>query len=112
MFEYISTINKDSLASAIVGRKLKQVKTIKTSDIPWSLKWIDGELRCWQNDGVSVYDTRLTTVRRIVRRIDTGCALNVVRLPGENVVIAGSALCEMSKSGIDNYSFKTFQMVQ
>ena len=97
MSEQISTINKISLASAIVGRKLKQVKTMKATDFPWSLKLIDGEIWCCQRDGVSVYDTTLAPVRHM----DAGGAYDVALLPGGKVVIAGDNLREMSKSGIE-----------
>ena len=98
--ERISTINKTSLASAIVGRKLKQVKTIKASYFPWSLKLIDGEIWCCQDDGVSIFDTTLTPVGRL----NSGYTYNVAPLPGGNIVIAGGSLCEMSKSGADKHS--------
>ena len=102
--EEIATANTNNLALNIVGRKLKQVKTIKPPAYPWSLKLIDGDIWCCQNDGILVYDIALTPLRRI----DTGCANDVAIRPGGNVVIAGSALCEMSKSGTENDSLKCF----
>ena len=106
--ERISTINKNSLASAIVGRKLKQVKTIKASNLPLSLKLIDGEIWCCQEDGVSVFDTKLTPVRRM----NTGYTHDVALLPGGNIVIVVGSLREMSKSGTEKLSLKTFNTVQ
>ena len=108
MSEQISINNKNSLASAVIGRKLKQVKTIKASYFLWSLKLIGGEIWCCQDDGVSVFDTTLTPVRRM----NTGDAYDVALLPGGNVVIAGGSLCEMSKSGSEKLSLKTFNIVQ
>ena len=91
MHDSISTANTNSLAFEMVGRKLKKVKSIKASDAPWSLKLIDGEIWSCKYDGVSVYDTTLT----LVRRIDTGYSDDVALLPQRNVVIAGPDLCEM-----------------
>ena len=95
MPEGISTANTNSLALDMIGRKLNQVKHIKISDHPWSLKFIDGEIWSCQGDGVSVYDTALNPVRQLT----TGHGFDVALLPGGNVVIAWSVLCEMSKSG-------------
>ena len=105
--EEIATANTN-LALNMNGRKLNQVKHVEISDHPWTIRFIDGEIWCCQSNGVSVYDTTLTTVRRI----DTGGVLDVVLLPGENIFIAGSALCKMSKSGIENYSLKMFHTEQ
>ena len=92
--EQILTLN---LASDIVGRKLKQVKTIKPSHDPWSLKLIDGEIWSCQSDGVSVFDTTLTPVKHL--NID--CTYDVALLSAGNVVFAAWSLRELSKSGTE-----------
>ena len=88
------------LALERIGRRIEQVKTIRTQSHIWSLKSIDNEIWCCQSDGVSVYGLTLT----LVRCIDTGCAYDIAVLPGENVVIAGLDLREMSKSGTEMHS--------
>ena len=92
--EQILTLNANDLASDIVGRKLKQVKTIEPSHGSWSLRLIDGEIWSGQSNGVSVNDTTLTPVKHL----NIGCTYDVALLSGENVVFAGDTLREMSKS--------------
>ena len=60
----------------MIGCRLKKVKCIRVSGFQWSLKLIDGEI----SDGISVFDTTLT----IVRRIDTVHAYDVALLPRGN----------------------------
>ena len=102
VLERFSTVNTNSLALEMVGRKLKKVKSIRVSDHPRSLKLIDGEIGSCQSDGVSVYDSTLT----FVRRIDNGPVYDVALLPRGNVIVAGGNLCVMSKSGTGKHALK------
>ena len=106
--EGMTTVNTNNLALEMAGQKLKQVNTIEASDYPWSLKLIDGEIWCRQNDGLSVFNTRLTPLRRM----DIGYVFDVALLSRGNVVIAGNNLFEMSKSGAKSIKFNTFNMVR
>ena len=106
--ERLSTVQTNSLVLERIGRRLEQVKIIRTQSHIWSLKLIDDEIWCCQGDGVLVYGTTLT----LVRRINTGSAHDVALLPRENVVIAGLELCEMSKSGTEINLLKMFITVQ
>ena len=74
----------------------------------WSPQLIDGEIWSCKCDGISVYDTTLT----LVRRIDIVYSYDVSLLPQRNVVIAGPDLCEMSKSGTEMNLLKMFNQVQ
>ena len=97
MPEGISTVDTNSLALEMVGRKFKKAKSIRASANPWFIKLIDGELWICQRDGLSVYDTALA----LVRGIDTSQVFDFALLPRGNVVITGKSLCEMPKSGTE-----------
>ena len=85
-----------SLALNLIDNKLRQVKTVKTSDWIWTIKYIGDEIWCCQNDCIAVYDDTLDRLRHM----KLGCTCDALLLSQGHILIAGfNGLRIVSTSG-------------
>ena len=86
--------NTNNLALHLIDNKLKQVRSVKTSDSIWTIKYIGDEIWCCQNNGIDVYDDTLHHLRHML-----GCTADASLISQGRIVIVGTSFRIVSKSG-------------
>ena len=107
--ERISYFSTKNLAFNLIDKKLKKVKTIKTSDGAYAITTIGDEIWWCQSDGICVYDDTLY----LLRHLKLGPTDDAALLSQRHIVTAGfDGLRLVSKSGKMNDNpviiYKTF----